>query len=267
MTITVGADPEFALMKEGQYVSAHGVVPGTKQHPHPLNSGFVQLDGTFVEFNIKPAKSADEFATNIGSVLAELRSFIPSDYLFQFTPSVQYDKHYFEAIPASCKELGCDPDFSAYTSKENPKPNTRGGTLRTGAGHLHIGWGSDLGGPSHMWDCCQIVQALDNYFRYYEKIWDQDTTRRTLYGKPGAFRPKGYGVEYRVLSNAWLNHPKMWPWLFSSCEFVFNKMVAGETTRFLVPTRDQYDLDAINKHVVRAMCKDAPLLMKEMLEN
>ena len=265
--ITVGADPEFFLKKGDMNVSAHGIVPGDKRTPHPLGSGAVQLDGTAVEFNIKPAKSADEFATNIGSVLAELRSFIPSDYLFQFTPSVQYDKHYFEAIPQSCKELGCDPDFSAYTSKENPKPNTRGGTLRTGAGHLHIGWGDDMSGPSHMWDCCQIVQALDNYFRYYEKVWDTDTTRRTLYGKPGAFRPKAYGVEYRVLSNAWLNHPKMWPWLFSSCKFVFNKMVAGETTRFLVPTRDQYDLDAINKHVVRAMGKDAPLLMKEMLEN
>jgi hypothetical protein len=59
----------------------------------------------------------------------------------------------------------------------------------------------------------------------------------------------------------------MWPWLFKSCEFVFNKMVAGETTKYYVPIREQLDLDSINKHVVRAMGKDAPLLMKEMLEN
>jgi hypothetical protein len=264
--ITVGADPEFFLKKGDMNVSAHGIVPGDKRTPHPLGSGAVQLDGTAVEFNIKPAKSADEFASNISAVLTELRTFIPTDYMFQFTPSVQYDKHYFDQfVPQSCKELGCDPDFSAYTSKENPKPNTKGGTLRTGAGHLHIGWGDGLTGTSHMWDCCQIVQALDNYFRYYEKIWDRDVTRRTLYGKPGAFRPKSYGVEYRVLSNAWLNHPKMWPWLFNSAEFVFNKMVNGETTRHVVGVRDQLNLDAINKAVVKSMGKDAPLLTQDML--
>jgi hypothetical protein len=265
--ITMGADPEFFLMKDDKYVSSHGIVPGTKRAPYPLPSGAVQLDGTATEFNIKPAKSADEFASNIGAVLAELRSFVPDNYLFKFTPSVQYDKHYFDTIPPSCKELGCDPDFSAYTSKENPKPNTRGGTLRTGAGHLHIGWGTDMGGTSHMWDCCQIVQQLDNFFRYYERVWDQDTTRRTLYGKPGAFRPKAYGVEYRVLSNAWLNHPKMWPWLFKSCEFVFDRMLEGKSTRHRVGVRDQLNLDAINAAVVKAMGNEAPLLTQDMLEN
>src|SRR5688572_16841088 len=105
MTITMGADPEFFLMKDNQYVSAHGIVPGDKRTPYPLSSGAVQLDGTATEFNIKPAKSADEFASNISAVLAELRAFIPADYLFKFTPSVQYDKHYFDQfVPQSCKE-------------------------------------------------------------------------------------------------------------------------------------------------------------------
>jgi hypothetical protein len=36
-------------------------------------------------------------------------------------------------------------------------------------------------------------------------IWDKDKKRRLLYGKAGCFRPKPYGMEYRTLSNAWLN--------------------------------------------------------------
>ena len=30
--------------------------------------------------------------------------------------------------------------------------------------------------------------------------------RRELYGAPGSFRPKPYGMEYRPLSNAWLKN-------------------------------------------------------------
>lgn len=257
LNLTIGADPEFFLKKDGKNVSAHGIVSGTKRNPSPMGSGFVQLDGTAVEFNIAPASDADGFSGGIQSVLDSIRASIPGDYSFDFSPSVKYDRDYFDAvIPPDCKELGCDPDYNAYEGgKVNPKPNPEGSTLRTGAGHLHLGWGTnfDPADSSHIWDCCYLVQNLDRFFGPFEELWDTDTDRRSLYGKPGAFRPKSYGVEYRVLSNAWLKYPKLWPWIFNSTKFVFNKTVAGE--KILIPSYahgDPFELKSVLKYELNA---------------
>jgi hypothetical protein len=237
MTLKVGCDPEFFLKRNGVNVSAHGLVPGTKAKPHKLKNGAIQLDGTAVEFNIDPASSAEEFAGNIESVLKQVREMIPKEYEFDFSPAVIYDPKYFdENIPYDCKELGCDPDFNAITGAPNPRPAPAGKlrTLRTGSGHIHIGWNDkkmveDVTSKNHMWDCMQVVRLLDTYFSHVKTSWDKDTVRANLYGAHGAFRPKPYGVEYRVLSNAWLKHPNLWPWLFNSVSFLMEKMKEGES--------------------------------------
>lgn len=235
MDITIGADPEFFLKNKTDYISAHNLVPGTKSKPHPLYRGAVQADGTAVEFNIEPAFTADDFALSIQAVLAQVRAMIPLEYQFSYTPAVQYKENYFDELPEFSKELGCDPDYNAYTGAANPRPNPskRYKTLRTGAGHLHIGFTStkDHTGQSHMWDCKTLVQALDKYFMFFVERWDKDKTRQNLYGGWGAFRPKPYGVEYRVLSNAWLNHPTLWSWLFDSTVAITK--VLGSGTNFV----------------------------------
>jgi hypothetical protein len=232
LTVLVGADPEFFLKKGDVNVSAHDIVPGDKSKPFPLAMGAVQRDGTAVEFNIKPAVSSQEFTNSIECTLADIRKMVPADLEFDFTPSVIYPKDYFDAIPQGSKELGCDPDFNAYTESRNTLPQLQGrlATMRTGAGHIHIGWTKDasVSDRSHFWDCCTLVKALDAYFQRAVPLWDQDNRRRQLYGALGAFRPKPYGVEYRVLSNAWLKYPKLWPWLFNSVQFVFEFVKEGK---------------------------------------
>jgi hypothetical protein len=65
---------------------------------------------------------------------------------------------------------------------------------------------------------------LDNVILPFEKYWDKDTERRKLYGKPGAFRPKPYGCEYRVLSNAWVDKPEVAGILFRIITDIVNEM-------------------------------------------
>jgi len=226
--LKVGADPEFFLKRGDVNVSAHDIVPGSKREPFPLSVGGVQADGTAVEFTIEPAISGADFAANIRRTLEDVRKLVPADLAFDISPSIVYPEAYFKELPEFSKELGCEADYNAANGEVNPRPDNST-TLRTGAGHLHLGWteGADPLSRSHMWDCRYIVKAIDSVASLTEKLWDKDTRRRELYGNYGAFRPKSYGVEYRVLSNAWLKYPKLWPWLFDMVKYVVDRTEEG----------------------------------------
>lgn len=234
--VLIGCDPEFFLYspRAKRNVSAHRLIPGDKKNPHKVDGGAIQVDGTAVEFNIDAASTAEQFEANVKKVLGHLRKTIPEKYEFQFKPAIYYPQEYFDKLPARTKELGCDPDYNAYTGATNPRPPAdKVGTMRTGSGHIHIGWtkDADIEDPSHIWDCRQLVKTLDQFFIQYSHFWDNDVDRRRLYGNYGAFRPKSYGVEYRVLSNAWLAHPEIYQWLFTSCVAVFDFLERGNMLR------------------------------------
>lgn len=228
--LLIGADPEIFLKKGSRNVSAHGVCPGTKKEPHKIKKGAIQLDGTAVEFNIDPASSAKMFSDNIAEVLKGIRKIIPKDFKFQIKPSVKYAQKYFDDdIPPEAKELGCDPDRSAYKAgalNDPPKPVS---TIRTGAGHVHIGWtkGLDVNDPSHIADCAMLTRNMDALVRLVEHNWDKDKRRRSMYGKLGSFRVKPYGMEYRSLSNAWVAYPKLHQFIFSLATTAYYQTAQG----------------------------------------
>lgn len=206
----IGADPEvFVKNSSGNLVSAYGLIKGDKKDPFKVKNGAVQVDGMALEFNIDPAKDFDSFNRNLDTVLETLKSMVP-DYELAISPVAEFGKEYIEKQPKEAKELGCDPDFDAYTGKANPRPDGEQG-FRTASGHIHIGWteGVDPNNPTHLEACKALVKNLDTYVGLPSLVWesllgDKEDKRRKLYGKAGAFRPKPYGLEYRVLSNTWL---------------------------------------------------------------
>lgn len=218
--ILIGTDPEVFVLKRGQFVSGHDLIPGTKENPHYVDGGAIQVDGVALEFNTNPAETADDFVSNIKKVMSDLKdriSLIDLELKIVIAPTATFRKEYFDSLPDEPKLLGCSPDYSAYTGKENIPPETTE-PFRTGSGHIHIGWDYGLNHTSeeHMKLCCDFVKHLDSVLYLSSLLWDNDTKRRTLYGKIGAFRPKHYGVEYRPLSNAYLRNEKTQRFVFNT---------------------------------------------------
>lgn len=228
MQILLGTDPEVFMKQHGKFISAHGMVEGDKESPYLVKDGAVQVDGMALEFNTDPAASLEEFVGNVDSVLAQLKEMVP-DYEVVATPVAHFGYDYIQSQPEKAKELGCDPDFNAYTGKENEVPNAEL-PFRTGAGHVHLGWteGADIQDPIHFAACMSIVKQLDFYLGLVSLTFDTESERRAMYGAAGAFRPKSYGVEYRTLSNAWLASQGLIAWVWKAANKAVESTMAGE---------------------------------------
>lgn len=226
---TIGCDPEFFVKNEkGVLVTAAGLIPGDKETPHPVPGGAIQVDGMAVEFNTNPVSSGftDAFNDNFTSVVKALQNALPKGYSLVIEPSVEFDKEYYDTVvPADAKKLGCDPDYNAYTGEKNVPPSSDS-PLRGAAGHIHIGWGENIPTmhPDHFALCREFVKCLDFWVGVGLTIFETDTVRRTMYGASGAFRPKPYGVEYRVPSNAWCQSKARRQYLFLLISFAIQDM-------------------------------------------
>lgn len=230
--ILVGADPELFMRNPntGSFVSAHGRVPGTKYEPFLVPNGAIQVDGTALEFNIDPAATAKEFVANIKSVRQTLESYVPGFNVVAEPVAVYESDYWVFDVPMEAQELGCDPDFCGWTEEVNPRPEPGGKPMRTASGHVHIGWTSDADvfDKEHYLSCCQMARQMDYYLGIHSLLWDKDPIRRSLYGKAGAFRPKPYGVEYRVLSNRWLDSESLMTWVYNAVQAGTKAALNGE---------------------------------------
>lgn len=223
----LGADPELFVRKQGILQSAFGLIMGTKKEPMPVERGAVQVDGMALEFNIDPAKSCEEFSLNVRTVLAHLKGMVP-EYEFDLSPVAEFGQDYISTQPEEARELGCDPDYCAYTGAENPRPDGERG-FRTASGHIHVGFceNADTANPAHIEDCMYVVRQLDYYLGVPSLLLDPDPRRRELYGKAGAFRTKTYGVEYRVLSNFWLRSEQAIEWVYKQAMLALSELEKG----------------------------------------
>lgn len=229
MKILVGCDPEVFVRKDGLFKSAYGLIKGDKKNPQKIRRGAVQVDGMALEFNIDPAASEDEFFLNVQDVYNQMKLMVP-DYEVVATPVAHFDPAYIKSQPAEALELGCDPDYNVWTGTANVKPNAER-PMRTASGHIHIGWTNDMNifDPDHVQVCSNVGKQMDFYLGLPSLMYDDDTERREMYGKAGCVRFKPYGVEYRTLSNRWLNSEPLTRWVYRATQKGIADLLAGKS--------------------------------------
>ena len=203
MTILIGCDPEVLLERDGNIISSIGVIGHGKDDPLEVEEGAVLEDNVLAEINIVPASNPTKFVSSIRKVLRQLTDITKSDIVVK--PSHNFTKEYLMSLPEAAMNFGCDIDYNAYTGEANPKPNPWT-TLRTAGGHVHVG--------ADNIDMHKLVKTMDLYLGVPSVVLDSDAERRELYGKAGCYRPKDYGVEYRVLSNFWLKSNDLMQWVY-----------------------------------------------------
>lgn len=221
--ITVGADPElFIVDGKGMVGSAIGLLGGTKEVPRVVPRGAVQEDNVLAEFNIDPASTEEEFVHNLNAVRTTLNLLLPEGLYTSVLTSHEYDEDVLTSFGPQALEFGCDPDFNAYTGSVNPPPGART-TLRTAGGHIHVGYPR-----ANQLDSNDVIRAMDLFLGVPSVLLDNDTRRRSLYGRAGACRYKNYGVEYRTLSNFWLGSNELMSWAYRQTLRAVDAALSGD---------------------------------------
>lgn len=194
----LGADPEVFLQDvNGKPISSIGYINADKWHPlqiPDMEKGFtLQEDNVSLEYGIPPAANADELVHHIQAVMDKSKDWLPG-LSFSGLSCLIFPED--QMMHPAAHVFGCEPDFNAWTKEVNNPPQPPHPLMRSAGGHVHV---ETQKTPE------EVVKLADLYLGVPAAFMDAaGAQRRGLYGKPGAFRPKPYGVEYRVLSNFWI---------------------------------------------------------------
>lgn len=259
----VGCDPELFLKDaNGNWKASCGLFGGSKENPLPFGpKGFaLQEDNVALEFNIPPAWNADMFDSNLEFALTELNTRANALGLgLSINASAVFPPE--ELAHPKAQVFGCDPDFNAWDETENNRPTSENKLLRSCGGHVHVG--------VKKYDYVQkieLIRLLDVLLGIPSLYLDEDTQRRELYGKAGAFRNKQYGVEYRSLSNFWVAKSALRKWVFNEVQKATKMIEDGFSIPFaegnaIRQAIDYGDMEAANYVREKFQCMNMPQKM------
>lgn len=213
--ITYGCDPEFFFIDPHDHsVPVCGWLGGSKESPLPLHDCFVQEDGVAAELTIPPQTSPESMVARAQVAVSTItrhankkRAVYP-----RIVPTQLFSKAALDAAGEAAHRFGCSPDFDCYTGgQQNPLlpgfvEHSSGGQYRFAGGHIHIGY-KDIQPyvPEHA-----VALLCDFYIGLgLVAAGERQGMRRSMYGRPGMYRPTHYGVEYRTPSNLWLVNPAL----------------------------------------------------------
>lgn len=228
--ITIGADPELFIYdkRNEKIISSIGIIPGEKGNPYrsdDMPEGFgLEIDNILAEFNIPPCTTLEEWLHHMNYMKDYIRNFVQKanpDYDILCKASAHVDKDQLKSKEA--KLFGCSVDYNVYTEKPNPKPKGESTDLRSTGCHIHLGYDRP-----NTYDSLMLVRYMDMYVGIPSVLYDDDSERRQLYGKAGSFRLCPYGLEYRVLSGAFIANDELMEFAFTQAMAAYNAFIENK---------------------------------------
>jgi len=217
--ITSGWDPEiFVVDENNSLIPAFEFLP-TKaksykwfdhEHGDVPNNQTLYADGFASEFTTHPIHC---HGWGMDFIQAGLRKTLFYARKYNKTAKLTLDN--FLAVPNPILQnapleqiaLGCEPSKNAYGHEPIDFGDPRTLPFRSAGGHIHFGL-AEIYKPFRQ----NFIKALDRYLAIpCVALFDgiDNPMRRSFYGRAGEYRAPVYGIEYRVLSNAWLSSPQI----------------------------------------------------------
>lgn len=223
---TFGSDPEFTLVKDGRYRSAIGIIQGATDNRIKIRGHEFYYDNALAEAAIKPSSTKEDAVANFRECL-QLYAEMAQPFRLVAQAAQNYERS--ELDHPEAKKVNCDPEHCPYLMKQASSPieEILYGTLRTCGGHVHLGHEGLIDTPEAI-----LAMYMCDIFLGIPSLWlDKDPTsltRRSMYGAAGRYRVKSYGMEYRSLSNFWLQTPRLVAFVFEMSQFITEYVVSGQ---------------------------------------
>jgi len=231
---TFGTDPEFLIVdKHGDCKSAISVVKVDNESPIVKGGNRYYYDNVLAECTVKPGENKEEVLANLKAAIKDFAKIVVP-YRLATRASAEFPDE--ELTHPDAIKVNCSPDTCAYSMemKRLPVDVFERGNLRSCGGHIHLGENfavKNEEGPEPIF----TVYMLDLFLGIPSLFLDNDptsVTRRTLYGEAGRFRKKEYGIEYRSLSNFWLQSPTFASLIYDLSVFAVEFVESGKINEY-----------------------------------
>jgi len=245
----IGSDPEYALIDQNNFfVSAIGKVGGSKSVPLSIGNGCSrQEDNVAIEFCIPPCTNKKEFLDYL-NYCEEKGDELVSKMNLKLVAVSSANYREKELANKNAQQFGCSESNCAY-SYYSMKPDTKqAGNMRTFGFHIHVGFKmpDDVDAESIQ----NFIKYMDMYLGLPSILIDDDSKRRTLYGKAGDYRVRAINddlvIEYRSLGGALLATDDLKAWVYDNTLLAienFNnqtELISDELMQEAINNSDQY---------------------------
>lgn len=200
--MTLGSDPEFFFEKKGKIIGAEKVLRYAMKN--------IIVDGVQGELNPPAYTCRAQMGGGMKEILSRLYAIVEQDpeLKINWNTTVKIEKEELDTLSDKAKVFGCAPSMNADGETGSPTADASEYLYRSAGGHIHIGTSSGLPQLA-MRDPLRLVNVLDILVGNTCVLIDRDPgskKRREMYGRAGEFRLPTHGLEYRVLSNFWLQN-------------------------------------------------------------